>query len=130
MPAYYSGDERAYSHGGALTQAVGECTPQRVVAVEHAPGRLEHRVEQAVSGRAVPQRVEPRAEPLGDLQAPVDHRLLLLQLCNNHKGLDNVRRRYGSMVNGTEELSSGVSMRIDEKKEEKEENVKVRWHRP
>ena len=73
-----------YSRGGTLTQAVGECAAERVVAVEDAPGRLEHRVEEAVSSRAVPQRVQPTAQALRDLCAPVDDGLLILQLWSTH----------------------------------------------
>ncbi len=62
-------------------QTVGERSAQSVVPVEYAPGGLERRVEQTVAGRAVPERVEPRAEALRHLQTPVHDRLLHLQLC-------------------------------------------------
>ena len=55
-----------------LVEAVRHGPPERVVAVEHAPRGLEHRVEQAVAGRPVPQRVQSRPQPHRDLLAPVD----------------------------------------------------------
>ena len=61
-------------------EAVRHGPPEGVVAVEDAPGGLQHRVEQAVAGRPVPQRVQPRAQPHSDLLAPVDDVRLRLQL--------------------------------------------------
>ena len=53
-------------------EAVGHGPPERVVSVKDSPGRLKRRVQEAVSGRPVPEGVQPRTQPHGDLLAPVD----------------------------------------------------------
>jgi hypothetical protein len=64
----------------AVVQTLRQGAPQSIIPVEDAPARLHGRVEQAVAGRAVPQRKEPRAEPHRDLERPVERRRLVLQL--------------------------------------------------
>lgn len=61
-------------------QAVVQGLPQHRVLVVDAPGRLQHRVQQAVSRRPVPKGVQPTVQARGQLQGPVDDWRLLLEL--------------------------------------------------
>lgn len=64
---------------GAVMQTVVEGLPQDRVLVVDAPGGLENRVQQAVSGCAVPQGVQTTVQARAELQGPVDNRRFLFQ---------------------------------------------------
>lgn len=64
---------------GAVVQAVVESLAEDGVLVVDAPGGLQHRVQQAVSGCAVPQGVEATVQSCPQLQRPVDNRRFLFQ---------------------------------------------------
>lgn len=51
-------------------QTVRHGFPERIISIKDAPGRLEDRIQEAVSGGPVPQGVQSGADP--DLVAPVD----------------------------------------------------------
>ncbi len=51
-----------------LVQRVGHGLAQSVVPVEHAPGGLQHRVQEAVAGGPVPQRAQAGTQALADLK--------------------------------------------------------------
>lgn len=64
---------------GAVVQAVVESLAEDRVLVVDAPGGLQNRVQQAVSGSAVPQGVEATVQACPQLQRPVDNRRFLFQ---------------------------------------------------
>lgn len=64
---------------GAVVQAVMEGFAEDRVLVIDAPGGLQHRVQQTVSGRAVPQSVETAVQAGPQLQRPVNNRRLLFK---------------------------------------------------
>lgn len=76
------GSRAVGTHGLAVHEAVGERFAQHRRLIEDAERRLEHRVEEAVAGRPVPQSVQARAQPVHQLEAPV-HDALALQLYTN-----------------------------------------------
>lgn len=53
-------------------QAVVQRLAEHRVLVVDPPGGLQHRVQQTVSGRAVPQGVEAAVQAGAQLQGPVD----------------------------------------------------------
>ena len=55
-----------------FVQAVRHRSPQGIVPIEHSPRRLQHRVQQAVTGRPVPESVKSGAESNPNLLTPVD----------------------------------------------------------
>ena len=64
----------------SLVESVAEGAPHRVISVEDAVGRLQEAVEQTVSRSAIPQRVETTAQAGRQLQRPIDHAGVQLDL--------------------------------------------------
>lgn len=62
-----------------VVKAVVEALPQHRVLVIDAPRGLQHRVEETVASRPVPQSVEPAVQPRPQLQGPVDDGRLLFK---------------------------------------------------
>lgn len=62
-----------------VVQAVVEGLAEHRVLVVDAPCSLQHRVEETVPGRAVPQGVQPTVQPSPELQGPVDDGRLLFE---------------------------------------------------
>lgn len=62
-------------------QAVVERLAEDGVLVVDAPGGLQDRVQQTVSGRAVPQGIQATVQARAQLQRPVDDGRFLFQLC-------------------------------------------------
>lgn len=81
----------------AVVKAVVEGLPQHRVLVVDAPRGLQHRVEETVAGRPVPQSVEPAVQPRPQLQGPVDDgRLLFKFYTGGVKSLYNAPKRVTS----------------------------------
>lgn len=86
-------------------QAVVQSLAQHRVFVVDAPGGLQHRVQQAVAGRAVPQGVEPAVQSRAQLQGPVDDGRLLLQFCTEEAAETEKVRQEEWEVEDEEEKS-------------------------
>lgn len=63
---------------GAVVQAVVKGLSEDRVLVVDAPGGLKHRIQQTVSGCAVPQGIEATVQARAQLQGPVDNRRFFL----------------------------------------------------
>lgn len=61
-------------------QAIVQRLAEHRVLVVNPPGSLQHRVQQTVSGRAVPQGVEAAVQAGAQFQGPVDDGGFFLQL--------------------------------------------------
>lgn len=94
----------------AVVQAVVQSLAQHRVLVVDAPGGLQHRVQQAVAGRAVPQGVEPAVQSCAQLQGPVDDGGLLLQFCTDEEAeKEKVREEEWETEDGEKNASSATS---------------------
>lgn len=65
---------------GAIMEAIMEGLAENRVLVVDSPGSLQHRVQQTVSSRAIPQSIETAVQARPQLHRPVDDRRLFLQL--------------------------------------------------